>query len=167
MVDTNKLILLIIEILVMLLVIVFTGMLCRNLNNNISSEVVSNNSIDIKVVKNNNNLLYPMTDSYASNNSDETILNISNYSNKGVKCRLLMMIKNEDNLDYNVLKVKIDDEIFNLNNKYIYEDENYLYFDLTHKQIDKQSNISFAMWLDENTKEFNNSVVYNFSVQKI
>jgi len=159
---------LVIEIIITLSLVVVSYILCDDLNKKLSQDAIKNNSVSLEIIKSNNGLLYPMTDSYAKNNVDDTVLNILNYNNNDVNCRLLMLIQKKDKFNYDNLKIRIDNEIFILNSKYLCEDDNYLYFDLAHREIDKNKNVSFAMWLDENTNDLsNNSFTYNFTVEQI
>lgn len=159
---------LIIEIIITLFLVVVSYVLCDDLNNRLSSSSVKNNSVSVEIIKSNKTMLYPMTDSYARNNVDDTVLNILNYNNDDINCRLLMLIEKEEDLNYNNLKIKVDEDIFSLDKRYLYEDDSYLYFDLAHREIDKNKNISFAMWLDENTNDLSNyNFTYNFLVEKI
>jgi len=158
----------ILEICILLCVICVSFILCKEVGESLNSENVKMNSLSLEIIENNYDMLYPMTDNYAKNNLEGIVLNISNYNKNDINCRLLMVLEKDKDLEYNNLKIKVDEEIFSLDNRYVYEDDDFLYFDLTHREVDKNENINFAMWLDENTKDLSKySFTYNFLVEKI
>lgn len=157
-----------IEIIITIGLIAFSYYLITNCQlNKLDKEFIEDKNISINVT-NNNNSLKPMSDSYALNNLDNTIIKVKNYNDNEVDYKLFMRIKKGNELDFEQLKIKVDNDVFRLNTKYDYEDEEYLYFDLTHKKIDDSNNVNFAMWLDENIENYNNySFSYNFYIERI
>ena len=158
----------IIEIIITTGLIYFSYYMISNCQvNKLDKKFIEDNNISINIT-NNNNSLKPMSDSYALNNLDNTIINVKNYNDNEIDYKLLMRIKKGNELDFEQLKIKLDNEVFRLNTKYVYEDEEYIYFDLTHKKVDDLNNVNFAMWLDENIENYNNySFSYNFYIERI
>lgn len=150
----------VVEIVFVIMLVIFTGYI---VNNN------SLNSVDIDFIKDNNlainyhdnsDVLMPMSDSYAMNNIDKSVINVTNYNSDDIEYKLFMRVKKDKDLDFNQLKVMLNDDIFRLYSKYDYEDSNYLYFDLAHQKVNNINNVNFAMWLD---KSVDNSSLYSFS----
>ena len=162
----DSIILPIIEIILMVFIIIIAYITVNNYNNSLNNDYINNN-LSIKI-DNNNNTLYVLNDIYAIQKLENNVINISNYNNENTKYKLIMKIKKDRQLDYKLIKIKIDDQIFSLDNKYIKEDNNYLYFDLTHQNIDKEDEIKFIMWLNEEVKDPSDYIFsYNFYVETI
>lgn len=116
----------------------------------------------------NNKLLFPMTDNYAINNLDATIINVNNLTNTEVNYCLLLKVRKDSDLDYHILKIKVDNEIKYLKNLYVYEDEDYFYFDIKDSNIIDANNTSFMMWISDEASNYNGgSINYSFTVQNI
>ena len=162
----DSIILPIIEIILMVFIIIIAYITVNNYNNSLNNDYINNN-LSIKI-DNNNNTLYVLNDIDAIQKLENNVINISNYNNENTKYKLIMKIKKDRQLDYKLIKIKIDDQIFGLDNKYIKEDNNYLYFDLTHQNIDKEDEIKFIMWLNEEVKDPSDYIFsYNFYVETI
>ena len=162
----DSIILPIIEIILMIFIIIIAYITVNNYNNSLNNDYINNN-LSIKI-DNNNNTLYVLNDIDAIQKLENNVINISNYNNENTKYKLIMKIKKDRQLDYKLIKIKIDDQIFSLDNKYIKEDNNYLYFDLTHQNIDKEDEIKFIMWLNEEVKDPSDYIFsYNFYVETI
>ncbi len=162
----DSIILPIIEIILMVFIIIIAYITVNNYNNSLNNDYINNN-LSIKI-DNNNNTLYVLNDIDAIQKLENNVINISNYNNENTKYKLIMKIKKDRQLDYKLIKIKIDDQIFSLDNKYIKEDNNYLYFDLTHQNIDKEDEIKFIMWLNEEVKDPSDYIFsYNFYVETI
>ena len=162
----DSIILPIIEIILMVFIIIIAYITVNNYNNSLNNDYINNN-LSIKI-DNNNNTLYVLNDIDAIQKLENNVINISNYNNENTKYKIIMKIKKDRQLDYKLIKIKIDDQIFSLDNKYIKEDNNYLYFDLTHQSIDKEDEIKFIMWLNEEVKDPSDYIFsYNFYVETI
>lgn len=162
----DSIILPIIEIILMVFIIIIAYITVNNYNNSLNNDYINNN-LSIKI-DNNNNTLYVLNDIDAIQKLENNVINISNYNNENTKYKLIMKIKKDRQLDYKLIKIKIDDQIFSLDNKYIKEDNNYLYFDLTHQNVDKEDEIKFIMWLNEEVKDPSDYIFsYNFYVETI
>ena len=162
----DSIILPIIEIILMVFIIIIAYITVNNYNNSLNNDYINSN-LSIKI-DNNNNTLYVLNDIDAIQKLENNVINISNYNNENTKYKLIMKIKKDRQLDYKLIKIKIDDQIFSLDNKYIKEDNNYLYFDLTHQNIDKEDEIKFIMWLNEEVKDPSDYIFsYNFYVETI
>ena len=157
------------EIIFILVFLCFTYYMVNNCAySKIDKKFVEDNNIAVNIVNNNSKVLEPMSDLYAKNNLDNTVINVVNYNSNNIEYKLFMRIKKDNKLDFSELKIKVDDDIFRLNSKYDYEDDDYLYFDLAHKKINNENNVNFAMWLDEDVKDYNNyKFSYNFYVESI
>ena len=162
----DSIILPIIEIILMVFIIIIAYITVNNYNNSLNNDYINNN-LSIKI-DNNNNTLYVLNDIDAIQKLENNVINISNYNNENTKYKLIMKIKKDRQLDYKLIKIKIDDQIFRLDNKYIKEDNNYIYFDLTHQNVDKEDEIKFIMWLNEEVKDPSDYIFsYNFYVETI
>lgn len=162
----DSIILPIIEIILMVFIIIIAYITVNNYNNSLNNDYINSN-LSIKI-DNNNNTLYVLNDIDAIQKLENNVINISNYNNENTKYKLIMKIKKDRQLDYKLIKIKIDDQIFSLDNKYIKEDNNYLYFDLTHQNVDKEDEIKFIMWLNEEVKDPSDYIFsYNFYVETI
>lgn len=158
----------IIEIIFITFLVIFSYFMINNsAYAKVDKNFVEDNNIKIDII-NNNIYLQPMNDEYAKNNLKDTIINITNYNSKNISYKFYMQIKKDKQINYDNLKVKVDNQIFSLSSKYSHEDNDYVYFDLIHKNINKTNNINFNMWLDENTKDYSNyTFSYNFSIERI
>ena len=159
------------ELIVVFIILVTTYSYWDRLDNKMekSNLIAQNNSLGINIVENNISKLYPMTDEYAIENIDDTIINISNTYKDNLNYKLGMKINKNNNLDYKHLKIKVNNEIYSLDSRYDGEDQDYVYFDLIKKEIDTNSDVNFAMWLDEDAYKKNNvyNFTYSFYVEKI
>ena len=134
----------------------------------INKAFIENNNIAISIKENNNYYLKPMSDSYAQDNALCSVINIRNYNDNNINYKLFMRIKKDKKINFQNLKIRVDNDIFRLNTKYDYEDDEYQYFDLVHKNVDVNNDVNFAMWLDENVNDVNNyNFSYNFYVERI
>lgn len=157
-----------VEIVMAVIVIIITlYMVNNNSLSKVDKDFVMDNNIAVKILENNSSVLRPMSDRYAKDNAGNIVINVTNYNNDSVNYKLFMRVEKNNNLNYNYLKIKVDDDIFRLNTKYDYEDEDYLYFDIGHKNVDNYNNVNFAMWLDEDAVYDNYSFSYNFYIERI
>ena len=157
----DSIILPIIEILFMMFIIVIVYFCINSFN--INYDLVNNLSIDVDY---NNNYLYVLNNDevdFLDNNN----IKILNYDNKDINYRLVMKLK-KDNFDYNNINMKLDNNKFSLSSKFIGEDNDYLYFDLTHQNVSKYDNLEYVMWLSSDVDNPSDYVFsYNFYVEKI
>ncbi len=157
----DSIILPIIEILFMIFIIVIVYFCINSFN--INYDLVNNLSIDVDY---NNNYLYVLNNDevdFLDNNN----IKILNYDNKDINYRLVMKLK-KDNFDYNNINMKLDNNKFSLSSKFIGEDNDYLYFDLTHQNISKSDDLEYVMWLSSDVDNPSDYVFsYNFYVEKI
>ena len=159
----------VLEILFIIGFICFTYYMINNgAYSKIDKKFVEDNNIAVSILNNNNKVLRPMSDIYARNSLESTIINIKNYNSNDIEYKLFMRIRKNNNLDYSDLKIKVDNEIYSLDTRYDWEDNDYLYFDLVHKKVKDYNNVKFAMWLDENVGDYSNyNFSYNFYVESI
>lgn len=163
----NSILLPIIEIIMMIFIIIISCILVNNYNNNFNKEIIENNNLAINL-NDNTDKLYVLSDEEASKKLKSATINISNYNNNVIKYRLIMKVKKNNNLNYEMIKMKLNDQIFNLATKYSYEDNNYLYFELIRSNIDKENKIEYAIWLNEEiVNYYDYKLNYKFYVETV
>lgn len=158
----------IIEIFILVTIIIATSFIYSDNELDDKLDKAINDNLVLDYDYNKITTLMPMSDKRGVEKKDNGVIRVTNYNNKKLDYRVIMKVTNDKKIDYSYLKIELNNQVFSLDSKYLYEDDDYLYFDITHSNIDDIDNFGFNMWLDENVDNINDyRFNYNFIVEKI
>lgn len=112
--------------------------------------------------------LFPVTEEYALNNFEKSIINVVNNTNENKVYNLVLIIEKNSTLDTKYLKININGKTYKLDDLY-YTENNYVkYFIIDNNTVKKES-INYNniyIWLDYETpnSEQNKTLTMNFDI---
>lgn len=126
-----------------------------------------NSNIEISSKQDSNSKLAMLSDSEAVSSLEEDIIQLENKLDYNTNYELYLQVTKQDNM--NNYKVKVNDNIYYLNDIYSYEDDNYIYYELLNNTINSKElqEISFIIWIDDKSSIVSsNSFTYNFLIKE-
>lgn len=162
-----------IELISLICLIVFTYFWWSKLNITQYADFVkqgSKPSLELKLIQRIENYnLFPLSDELAIENIMPGIIRVENYTSVAKNYNLIFMIdKNDTTLDYNIIKVSINDEIYYLKDIDREEDMEVVYFIFNEDTVKDYKDYQIRIWMDEEAKEsdgFRKYFSYSFSLK--
>lgn len=102
------------------------------------------------------NNLYPVTNEYALNNLDYSIINVINNTKENKKYNLMLIVEKNSTLDTNYLMININGTTLKLSDCYYAEDDYITYFLIDTNMIEKNSINSNKIYIWLNKEASNN-----------
>ena len=114
------------------------------------------------------NNLYPVTNEYAINNLDYSIINVINNTKENKKYNLMLIVEKNSTLDTNYLMININGNTLKLSDCYYTENDYITYFLIDSNIIEKNA-INYNkiyIWLNSDTpnSEQNKNLNINFDI---
>lgn len=114
------------------------------------------------------NNLYPVTNEYALNNLDYSIINVINNTKENKKYNLMLIVEKNSTLDINYLMININGKTLKLSDCY-YTENNYITYYLIDSNTIKTNTINYNkiyIWLNSDTpnSEQNKNLNINFAI---
>ncbi len=144
-------------------------------NSSIKLTMAANNmnsvgSIELTEIHSSSDTLFPMTEDFALEKGDKTILNLKNKSSNLKNYTLLLRVEKDSTLDIKFLNYSINDDAYNFKEKIDIQDEQYNYYELYNNIILENSSIDiqFYIWLKSTTQNeaMNKKLKYSFIVKE-
>ena len=112
---------------------------------------------------------FPISDEKALENITPGVIRIDNYSATTRNCSLVFMVdKMGTSIDYRLIKLSIDNDVYSLNSMSKEEDDEYMYFIFNADNIKEYKAYNIRIWLDEDAlKEdfYRKNLEYAFSLK--
>lgn len=154
-----------ISFIVLLLVICIPIFVNASSNYNNSLKRIVNDDIVITNMVHNSFGLSALSDEDVLNMSNDNLFSIVNKKDKEYKYSLYLRVNKDSTIDVDKVKIKLDNEIFNLKDIYDSEDDKYYYYLLKSDKILDEVDFSYLVYLDNDTTNYgNNSLTYSFLV---
>ena len=154
-----------ISFIVLLLVICIPIFVNASSNYNNSLKRIVNDDIVITNMVHNSFGLSALSDEDVLNMSNDNLFSIVNKKDKEYKYSLYLRVNKDSTIDVDKVKIKFDNEIFNLKDIYDSEDDKYYYYLLKSDKILDEVDFSYLVYLDNDTTNYgNNSLTYSFLV---
>ena len=154
-----------ISFIVLLLVICIPFFVNASSNYNNSLKRIVNDDIVITNMVHNSFGLSALSDEDVLNMSNDNLFSIVNKKDKEYKYSLYLRVNKDSTIDVDKVKIKLDNEIFNLKDIYDSEDDKYYYYLLKSDKILDEVDFSYLVYLDNDTTNYgNNSLTYSFMV---
>ncbi len=154
-----------ISFIVLLLVICIPIFVNASSNYNNSLKRIVNDDIVITNMVHNSFGLSALSDEDVLNMSNDNLFSIVNKKDKEYKYSLYLRVNKDSTIDVDKVKIKLDNEIFNLKDIYDSEDDKYYYYLLKSDKILDEVDFSYLVYLDNDTTNYgNNSLTYSFMV---
>ena len=154
-----------ISFIVLLLVICIPIFVNASSNYNNSLKRIVNDDIVITNMVHNSFGLSALSDEDVLNMSNDNFFSIVNKKDKEYKYSLYLRVNKDSTIDVDKVKIKLDNEIFNLKDIYDSEDDKYYYYLLKSDKILDEVDFSYLVYLDNDTTNYgNNSLTYSFLV---
>ena len=154
-----------ISFIVLLLVICIPIFVNASSNYNNSLKRIVNDDIVITNMVHNSFGLSALSDEDVLNMSNDNLFSIVNKNDKEYKYSLYLRVNKDSTIDVDKVKIKLDNEIFNLKDIYDSEDDKYYYYLLKSDKILDEVDFSYLVYLDNDTTNYgNNSLTYSFMV---
>ena len=154
-----------ISFIVLLLVICIPIFVNASSNYNNSLKRIVNDDIVITNMVHNSFGLSALSDEDVLNMSNDNLFSIVNKKDNEYKYSLYLRVNKDSTIDVDKVKIKLDNEIFNLKDIYDSEDDKYYYYLLKSDKILDEVDFSYLVYLDNDTTNYgNNSLTYSFMV---
>ena len=154
-----------ISFIVLLLVICIPIFVNASSNYNNSLKRIVNDDIVITNMVHNSFGLSALSDEDVLNMSNDNLFSIVNKKDNEYKYSLYLRVNKDSTIDVDKVKIKLDNEIFNLKDIYDSEDDKYYYYLLKSDKILDEVDFSYLVYLDNDTTNYgNNSLTYSFLV---
>lgn len=108
----------------------------------------------LDMINNINYEMFPMSNDYALKNVEATILTVSNDTFTPENYELVLVLDKKSTLDFKLLKIAINDNIYSLKNLEMFEEDHNFIFNIASGNIMGETKVyNVKFWIDENATD--------------